>query len=195
MPRAFSLPFREMAATGSVARIQFTREAPDVLVSARVERADGAALTTEQIVVRTLRSDGRTIDEQRLAPDGQGGAQVGLALLRVGDVRRFQVAVYCASTYPCLLTGLVTALHGLDENASLLLTQAISPNGNNSTTVRLCSPAVEVFPMGYPDACPVPKGCEKDIVPLPARRSVAAAPNYTRMDNPFERRCNERIVR
>lgn len=130
MPRAYSFPFTNMAASGAIARLQFHRESEtSVLVTAGVRCSSARALSSSALrafEIRALDERGVTLDSVQLHPDGAGGASVGLHVLHVGEVRRFQVVLAAQRTHACLVSGALTGMHGLDADMPTLLRRTLS---------------------------------------------------------------------
>lgn len=193
MPKVLTLSYENQAAVGALAALQFNREEPDVLISCAARRSDGVALLSERIEVRTIDESGNTIDAALLQPDGRGGLQLGLHLMRVGFEERFRVAVVCPNRYPYSLSGVITALHGMDTRASELMQEALV--GKTGIVVD-CTVRTQIPPLNEQVWSPVSQECEKQIVPLYNRKTTKAnyLPAMYQLD-PLHKNCDVPMIR
>lgn len=189
MPKAYSQVVSSVAGSGYVARMQFTREdgVEDVLVSAAFADESGSLPAEASFEVRTLERDGTQIDAIALTPNERGGAQVGVHLLRVGRVNRFQVVVL--SNGAGVISGRLTAVHGLASEVGPLLAAAVDASGGVGTQTQTECVRIETTPLSAAGLkrCDVPPQCRRNIVPLYTRPTllpsfvsgVAPAIDYT----------------
>ena len=170
MPKAYTQNVTRVAGEGFIARLQFSREVPfeDVTVSAAFLNESRSFPPNAEIYVQTLQRDGTLIDSVLLMQNGIGGAQVGLHILRVGKVKRFQVVVYASEAG--VVKGTLTALHGITTESSTLLKSSFD------SSAGLCATEVVLPEIIVNGGCKVPDACKDDIIPLFAR--VAINPSY-----------------
>ena len=181
MPRAYTQKVPRVAGEGYVARLQFTKEegCDEVVVSAAFLNEELSFPEGATVHVQTLAKDGTPIDSVALVPNGEGGVQIGLHVLQVKGYKRFQVVAYASEAG--VITGSLTAMHGLTTESNTLLKSSIEAAGGVVKTI-VCD--TEVVVKG---GCKVPKSCRKDIVPLLAR---FACPTYvTGVVVPPDRTC------
>lgn len=165
--RVFTQKVPRVAGEGYVARLQFTREEgfEDCVVSAALLHEERALPRESRIYVQTLERDGTLIDSVALEHNGVGGAQVGLHVLRVGRVKRFQVVVLAYGAD--VVTGSLTAMHGVTTEASSLLKSSIEAAGGVPRPV-----VVEQAETIAAGGCKVPEEFRRDIIPLFGRGTL-----------------------
>ena len=156
---------------GYYLRIQFTREEAytEVVVSSAFYQTTGELSPGARIYVQTLEVDGTRIDSVEMVHNGNGGAHVGLYVLKVGLSKRFQVVVLAYKAGA--IRGTLTAMHGITTETSALLKDSLDAAG--SICVQFNPP--EVVANG---SCKVAKRARQDIVPLFSRAALKSN-NYT----------------